>query len=341
MPAPKKWIRERIAKLDPHKDYAEIWRLVNSYRGGNDFIDNLIYCIAFPNFIVTEWGGDVIWRHDGGKVVHGAHDRVEQTNFYNEYWSWYGPHHERTKEAANKINQLHAHWAEKYPGAFSQNDDYMYVFCFSATLGHRLQIRVGFPGITEKEKIAFHLHWREMSKLFTAENGVAIHGYPEDFDGLLRFCEEYENRPRGTPAGGRKAVIAMHEQFVFRFFPPDLHWLGHQLLRSLTPATTLKTMQIEPAYPLAQEVLPKMLGLFLWYQETFADDPEQSVIEKREALSDEEREAKRRARAELDKGFREHFRRLYGDDPEFAGCPFNSSAAAQAPTSAATRSSPS
>ena len=61
MSAPKKWIQAKIQSLDPSKDYIEIWRLSNSY-GLNDFMQNFIYALTFPNFVVTDWGSRAVWR---------------------------------------------------------------------------------------------------------------------------------------------------------------------------------------------------------------------------------------------------------------------------------------
>lgn len=62
MTAPKKpykWIGKEIESLDPYTDYEKIFRLSASY-GGNDFINNLIYTLIFPNFVVTEHGAETI-----------------------------------------------------------------------------------------------------------------------------------------------------------------------------------------------------------------------------------------------------------------------------------------
>lgn len=322
MSSPKKWIQSEISTLDPYTEYARIWRLLSCY-GLNDFMNNLIYVLTFPNFIVTEWGAETIWREDGGKVLDRSTHRVEQTSAANALWWWYGPHDERTKQSVDGINRLHAHWAKQYPGHFSYNDDYVYVCAFSAVTMHRLRLRMGLSGISEKEQIASHLFWREMCKLFLAENGTPISGYPDDFEGLIRFCEGFENTARPKPERGHLATVAMHEQFVFRFFPKELHWLGHQLIRSLSLPTTLETLQIDPPFPLAQEVLPRVLGLVMWYNETQMDDPPRSFVEEREAMDSSEQAKLKATITELDKAFPEHLRALYGDNPTLAGCPFH------------------
>ncbi|ALG91511.1 MULTISPECIES: hypothetical protein [Actibacterium] len=322
MTAPKKWIKQEIESLDPEVDYVRIWQLASCY-DSSEFMSNMMYALTFPNFVVTDWGSAAVWREDGGKVVERATSRVEQTQSTNALWWWYGPHDERTKKSVDGINRLHAHWAKQYPGAFAYNDDYIYVCAFSAVLMHRFRLRVGAPGVSENEKIGSHKFWGEMSKLFVAENNTPLHGYPEDFEGCLRFCEEFEAMEKPKPERGNLIASAIYEQFVFRYFPEELHWLGHQLIRSLALPSTLKTMQIDPPHPMAQEILPKLMGYILWYKETYEDDPSRSYIENREAMSQEERRAFMGSIRELDKQFPSHFVANYKDDPKFEGCPFH------------------
>jgi hypothetical protein len=319
---PKKWIRAEIESLDPEVDYVRIWQLGACY-GADDFMQSLLYALTFPNFIVTEWGSEVIWREDGGKVLERSASRVEQTQYVNALWWWYGPHDERTKKSVDGINRLHGHWAGKYPGRFSYNEDYIYVCAFSAILMHRLLIQMGFPGVSPKEQIAGYKFWGEMSKLFVAEGGVPLHGYPDDFEGCIRYCEAYENTPRPKPERANLVGAAIHEQFVFRFFPKEMHWLGHQLIRSLALPTTLEALQIDPPLPMAKEVLPKMLGLVFWYQTFMQDDPPRSFVEDRENLDADQRKAIRQELGRLDKSFPAHFTAAYKDDARFAGCPFH------------------
>ena len=119
------WINKEIQKLDPETEYEAIWRLMTSYRL-SDFMNNLIYGLTFPNFIVTQWGAETVWREDGGKVVHRATMRVEETENNNMTWWFYGPSDERTKRSVEDINKRHEFWASKYPGNFKENDDYIY-----------------------------------------------------------------------------------------------------------------------------------------------------------------------------------------------------------------------
>lgn len=319
---PKKWIEQEIERLDPEKDYVKIWRLSSSY-GHDEFMNNLAYALTFQNFIVTEWGSKAVWREDGGKVLERAFSRVDQTTSANYIWWFYGPHDERTKKSVDAINNLHAYWAKKMPGVFSYNDDYIYVCAYTAVSVERFRLLLGLPGISKKEKIAAHKFWGEMSKLFYAENNTPLHGYPEDFDGLLAYCEEYEHRSRPKAERVNLIVTSFHEQFVFRFFPENLHWLGHQIMRSLSLPTTLATAQIDPPVPGAKEAITNMLGFMLSYKAQYMDDPEVSFLEELQNFSPEEKKQRHSKMRSLDKEFIPHYKETYKDDPKFKGCPFH------------------
>lgn len=82
---PYKWIAARIESLDPYKDYEEIVRLSSCYYS-NDFINNLMYGVILPTLLKPEWAARAIWREDGGKMLHRANIRVEDTEHYNMTW---------------------------------------------------------------------------------------------------------------------------------------------------------------------------------------------------------------------------------------------------------------
>ncbi|KAF0645901.1 hypothetical protein FPSE5266_07788 [Fusarium pseudograminearum] len=224
------WISNAIESLDPEKDYELMWRLMSCYRS-SDFMNNFIYVLTFPNFIITTHGAQTVWRSDGGKVVKRGTQRVEDTENYNMTWWHYGPSDKRCRDAVEHINNLHASLARRYPGNFSYNEDFVYVTTFSAILMHRLRLRLGLSGFTEKEKIAAHHFWRDMTPLFIKEDGSSVHGYPDDFEGCLNFCEAYENTPREFDPRMQHIGLAIMNQFAFRADPltRSSMWLWHSL----------------------------------------------------------------------------------------------------------------
>ncbi|EXJ78320.1 hypothetical protein A1O3_09481 [Capronia epimyces CBS 606.96] len=316
---PYHWIRQRIESLDPEKDYEEIWRLSAGY-GLTAFTLNLVYAITFPNFIVTEQGSRAVWRSDGGKIVHQATQRVEQTANNNAIWWWYGPHHPLTKKSVNHINRLHDHYSKLFPGDFGHNDDYVYTLTYTAATLHRLKLRLGLPGFTDKEKKAAHLFWREMSKLFRVENRP-VRDFPTDWDDLIRYNEEIEANMASGPERATLVAEGCFDQFAFRFFPPGLRWLGRSIPICLSLPTTLKACHIEPVNPILDWLITFVLGSLMWLIQTVLPDPKESYWQQQEKMSRSEKAQELASYRKIDVEFAPWFVQRHKKDTP--GCPFH------------------
>ncbi|CZR64348.1 uncharacterized protein PAC_14246 [Phialocephala subalpina] len=320
------WIREEVAKLDPYKDYAMIYRLTNTY-GLSDFINNLMYSLTFPNFVVTPQGAQAVWREDGGKVRGKGCQRVEKTENNNTVWWYYGPTHPKTQKSVARINELHQYWEKQYPGNFSHNSDYVYTAAFSAVLMHRFRLRLGLSGISEKEKIANHLFWQEMCKYFKAAGpdgkvNVDLYDFPKDFDGCIKYCEEFENTPKEGTEQGHLIAIGIYEQFAFRYFPPMLRWFGYAMPVALSLPTTLATHKVKPVNPVLKAFIVWLVGMFFWIS-AFLADPKVSFTEEIEGLSREERTEREKHLASIDKQYAPYFTKKHVNDWAGATCPYH------------------
>ncbi|KAB8070126.1 hypothetical protein BDV29DRAFT_194328 [Aspergillus leporis] len=292
---PYKWIRQEIEASDPYKDYVKIWRLSIEYTGVGDFTQNLIYAITFANFVGSEWGSNAIWRDDGGKVLHHAVNR----------------------KSVDVINKLHAHYAKSYPGHFSHTIDFLYVLCYTAISVHRLRTRLRLSGFTEKQKIAAHLFWKEMCRLFLVEvHGKPLEewkplidfpGFPEDWDGMYNFCEDVENNYMVATVQGHLIAEALFDQFAFRFFPPLLRHLGRALPITLSLPQTLKTHRIEEIHTVLAFIIVWSIGTFIWIIETFFPDPKISYQESLQLRSPDEKKKLRVQSIEMDMAFPQFF----------------------------------
>lgn len=319
------WIRDEVAKLDPYKDYELIYRLTNTF-GPNDFINNLVYALTFPNFIVTPQGAEVVWRKDGGKVRGKACNRVEQTENNNALWWYYGPSHIKTQKAVEKLNGLHGYWEKQYPGNFSGNVDFVYTATFSAVLTHRLRLRLGLSGINEKEQIASHLFWRDMCKLFKragpdGQMNVDLHDFPDSFDACIKYCEDFENLPREGTEQGRLIAIGIYEQFAFRYFPPMLRWFGHSMPVALSLPTTLATHKIKPVNPILKAFIVWLVGTMFWILSCLPD-PKVSFVEVMEGRTRQEKIEREKGLSAIDKQYALHFDTKYKRDRGDVTCPF-------------------
>jgi hypothetical protein len=316
---PRKWIQQRIESLDPEKDYEEIWRLSAGY-GLTPFLLNLVYALTFPNFIATEQGSRAVWRSDGGKIVYKATQRVEQTANNNAIWWWYGPHSPITKKSVDHINDIHVYYNKQFPGDFEHNDDYIYTLTYTATTMHRLNLRLGLPGFSEKQKVAAAIFWREMAKLFHC-GGKAIHSFPDSWDEIEKYNEKIESSMGIAPERANLVAEGCFDQFAFRFFPPGLRWLGRAIPICLSLPTTLKACCIEPVNPLLSYLITLVFGTFLWFVKTVLPDPTESYWQQQEKMSKVEKKQEISGYRTLDSAFAPWFIKRH--KKEATGCPFH------------------
>ncbi|EPE04829.1 trans-anethole oxidase [Ophiostoma piceae UAMH 11346] len=312
------WVSAAIESLDPEKDYELMWRLMSCYRS-SDFMNNFTYALTFPNFIVTPHGSEVVWRKDGGKVINVSTTRVEDTENYNMTWWYYGPSDPRCRQAVERINKLHASFHNRYPGNFSHMDDYSYVAAFSAILMHRLRLRIGLSGFSEKEKIAAHHFWRDMLPLFVVEGQGYAHGFPDDFDGCVKYAEDFENMPREHNETARLIGLAIYNQFAFRYFPPGLRWLGVLFCTSLSLPTTLRVMGIPRPNPIVAGFIVFFVRTLMWLSEITLPDPKEAIIRNLETMDAAGKKQRKQEIRTLDRDYAPYVKQKLG----LHGCPFS------------------
>ena len=283
----RKWIKKRLAELDPATDWAEIWSLSSLYNQ-NDFQLHWYYAVTFPFFLITEWGTDAVYRNGTGKLDKQSTKRVEDTVDHMMVWWEHGPYAPETKQSVEMINKLHAHWATRYPGNFTDNDDYLHTLCYEAAGMHRLQRSLGLPGFNEAQKVAAQRFWSAITPLFVVEDGTPVTGFPDDFDGIEAFLDEYINRPWPTLEKGQLATESIINHFATRWFPKPLRPFGRALVTSFYCDQIMRVHQIQtPSAPLrwaARRLIKTMIWLtdnvFPDTKETFPDRRRRLVAEK-------------------------------------------------------------
>lgn len=257
------------------------------------------------------------------QVLHKATQREEETQNNNALWWYYGPSDARTQKSIDGINQLHAHWASKYPGRFMDNEDYIYTLAFSAVLVHRLRLRLGLRGWSDKQKVAAHIFWREMGRYFVTEDGSRLHGYPETWDATVAYCEAFENAPREGTEQGHLVAEAIYSQFGFRYFPSGLCWLGRAMPIALSLPSTLRVHKIEPINPVLKAVIVWVVGVMFWVMETLLPDPspEQAWWPRMEGMDQGEKKERQKGLREVDQRFGKFFAKTHA--AHWPGCPYH------------------
>lgn len=304
---PRKWIDTEIARLSPEEDWAQIYRLMNTYRP-NDFMLDLVYAHVFPHFMVPAHGAVPVWR-DGtdAKVVNRAGLRADETSWHNMLWWYHGPDHPETRKSVDTVNRIHAHYAELYPGTFSHHDDYVHVWCFSAVTMHRLRLQMGLPGYTDKEKVAAHRFWKELGGLFVVPGGDGpthpVDDFPADFDGIIAWLEEFESRDWPVNETGATTSAAVLDQFLFRYLPRPLRPLVRAVVVSFYADSVLTAYRITPPPRPIRSLLRRACGLAMAMGDRFAPDPTESYVERRLKLSADERAERARSLRAQDAAF--------------------------------------
>jgi hypothetical protein len=310
---PYKWIRQEIERSDPYTEYEKISRLSMEYAGDSAFMNNTMYALTFSNFIPNEWGSEVVWRHDGGRVLHSPTDRMYETLLHNSTWWFHGPRHLKTLESIAIINKRHQYRAKQYPGAFAHPIDYTYVLCFSAVLNHRLRLRLGLSGFNSKQKIAAQLCLKEFTHLFLVEQPgqpekewaplSTVAAFPDDFDGVIAFCEDVENNHMHVTDAGHMVAEALFDHFAYVHFPPCLRHLGRAVPIALSLPQLLAAHRIKPVSPVLAQIIIFVIGTFIWFMETFMPDPKIAARELMEQKIGTSKVEDREARRTADKGF--------------------------------------
>ncbi|GAM41941.1 hypothetical protein TCE0_042r15466 [Talaromyces pinophilus] len=303
---PRKWIQREIQSLDAGKDYERIWKLSTSYFS-SAFITNFFYSLTFPDIVVPATAARPVWREDGGKVLSEATHRAVATGNFVLLLSWYGPSHPKARKEVDRVYRLHEYWATKYPEDFSDVDNYLYLITVFATQKHRILVKLGFPGLSEKEKVASHRFWKDIFDMFRTPGCTPLEGYPLCWDDMIAYQQRIEaSRIQGSKQG---ALIAesTYDQFAYRYFPPGLRWLGRALLLSLSQPTTLQALGINPVNPLLGWVLRWFLTAYFFIMMDLLPDPTVAYWEAYEKQSHAEHEHERRKIQTLDRNFVAHF----------------------------------
>ncbi|WP_065427841.1 MULTISPECIES: oxygenase MpaB family protein [Stenotrophomonas] len=273
---PDKWIRDEIERLDPHVDYARIWQLTMTYYV-DDFLMNLIYTLGIPAFTQPPLGSIMMGQVTRKAVDHGQ-KRADDT--LQHFWRWfeYGPADERAQASLAQVNKIHQALAKRQPGTFPARD-VIYTSSWIGVAFHRLRLAAGLPGLSDKQRIAAHHFWAGFGSIFWSEDGY-VTNYPDSFEAMLKFVEDYEAEDWEKVESGRILGQAINEQFYDAYFPGQLRALGEQLVLSLQTPGIRRLMDMGDPDPQAQKIVLMMLNQYLTLIEDVLPDPELSRPER-------------------------------------------------------------
>lgn len=191
-----RWIRERIEKLDPVRDYAEIVKLSTLFRM-NQFMGNWVFAVTMPRFTIGP-SASAIARDGKGKLLVKHDRRIDDTTNHFLVWAEHGPESPQTLRSTEIINALHVKWAKEYPAEFEDPDLWLYVIAWEVCGPTSLLMSLGLPGPSEKEQIALSLFGQKLAELFIYIDGrpfSQVYPIPTSYDEWVAYVHKYESRP--------------------------------------------------------------------------------------------------------------------------------------------------
>lgn len=291
---PRRWVADEIARLDPETDYERIVSLVANYQL-SEFAVNLGYVVGFHTITMPTPGSTAMVGT--GKAENRKQSRFFDTVEYTMMWMTYGASDQRVKDSLVRLNRVHAHLAEKFPGSFDQNIDFLVTLAQMTISGDRMRDFAGAPRQTRNVQLAFHHLFRDLTGLFHTEL-APVHGYPETYEEVFALVEEFESRDYGpTPESGRRISEAMIGQFTDKYFP-KFRALGRAVVLAFVPEAAQRRHDVIRANPVLVWLVRRAFRVLFLLQDTVKPDP---TVPLYEAMSQNEYVERRKKHRQLEK----------------------------------------
>jgi len=214
----RRWIKNRVATLDPEQDYTEIVKLTTLFHVNDFFVDwafTHIMCRA-----TTGHSSKAITREGTGKLVNRADDRFDDTSHHFLVWNEWGPESPQTKRSVDIINALHKKYQKIYPSAFDDLPLWAYVIAWEvAGIAILAREYLGLPELDDKEKAARALWGRKLTESFTYIDGRPLSEVMpplETFEDFIDFVHEYESQPWAPDANSTACANAVLDKYEER-----------------------------------------------------------------------------------------------------------------------------
>ena len=293
----RKWVMREIEKMDPETQYEEIISLFMQYTSDMFALHYTVVTGTMHNILPRSGAETLAYTN---KIVRRPMKRNEDGLAF--FWIWFGkgPSHPDTIASVKRLNQIHMQVAKQLPGNFSHNDEFVYTLAMIGIFNDRLLKKLGLGGMPEKLKIAMHHELRDLSKLFMTEGGL-VHDFPEDFQGLHRFCEDFENRRGSYTSAATDVCNAMIADFATRWFPKPLQWFGRAMMIYGAQDVVIRQHRLKPLSPFTRFVTHWAMKAMFYAKLHIMPDSKVSFLDTWKPLTlDEIREADRAAATRAD-----------------------------------------
>jgi hypothetical protein len=209
-------VLRRIERLDPARDFAEIYRLMGAYEFPWDMTQALSFAL-FRTYAVPSIGA-LLART--GELTARPQKRYDDTVLILDAVIEYGMDSPEGRTAIRRMNQMH--------GAHAiGNDDLRYVLATFVVTPIRWVDAYGWRRMTEVERIASANYYRALGRR------MGIRGIPVTWQAFARLLDTYEREHFGFDPGAR--TVAEATLALFATFPPN-HFLPQSLARRMSLA---------------------------------------------------------------------------------------------------------
>lgn len=280
----KKWLDPYLRQFDPETEYERIISIFTQY-SLDQFSMHFTVLTGTMHNIQTGTGAETL-AYTNWLVRRPA--RRNESGLA-QFWIWFakGPSHPDTKASMDRLNKIHMAIAKSLPGNFGDNDEYIYTLCMIGIFNYRLFRKLGLPDMPEYLKIAFHHVLRDLSVQFEGEHGM-VHSFPEDFDGLVAFVEEFDDRNwPGTPVT-KDICEAMMVDFSDRWFPRGMRWFGRAMMLYASNDAVLQRYGVKTLGPVRRALVHRMMKAMFYAKIVLAPDNKVSFLDTWKPMSREE-----------------------------------------------------
>ncbi|KQT92161.1 hypothetical protein ASG49_09425 [Marmoricola sp. Leaf446] len=303
MPAPWTWLPRRIEALDPETEYDEVMRLLAEHQLTLPIVNLTLLVTTAQTAVPPTAAATLVGT---GKLLHRGEQRFADGSAYLLTWFRHGSSSAQTRASVERLNRYHLGLARQFPGAFGDNDEYVYTLCAIGTFLPRMRETLGLPPQSPVLDVAWHHFLRDLGALFRGEHGP-VTGLPDDLAGMRRFAEEFEARPWPATDEGHELARGMVQQYADRFFPPPMHWFARTQALLLMPPRVRELHRTGEPGPVAGAVVRVLMRWVVRAQESWWPSRRRAFSAYVE--SPRGRAARRRREARMEKVYRRRLRR--------------------------------
>ena len=210
-------VLRRIERLDPARDFTEIYRLMGAYEFPWDMTQALSFAL-FRTYAVPSIGA-LLART--GELTARPQKRYDDTVLILDAVIEHGMDSPEGRAAIRRMNQMHRSYD-------ISNDDLRYVLATFVVTPIRWVDEFGWRRMTEPERIAGANYYRALGR------HMGIRDIPETWQSFSRLLDAYEREHFGFDPGAR--AVADSTLALLATFPPNDR-LPAALVRRMSLAT--------------------------------------------------------------------------------------------------------